>query len=154
MGHAGARDDGRPVEVDGRTRQAGRSAVPEQDGHEGDAHCIEQPRLEADLKLILRATAQELSDPRIDGPLRAPTVDIELDPELAAPYAERLDGPMKELQRERLRGAQRVGELAEDLDLDLAIEVLWGPMQNRWLMHSGPLTPATRTRWSSSPSPA
>ena len=97
--------------------------------------------VEADLKRVLRATAQELSDPRIEGPLRALSVEIELDPELAALYAERLDTPMKDLKRERLKSAQRTGELAQDLDLDLAIELLWGPIQNRWLMRSGPLTP-------------
>ena len=96
--------------------------------------------LEADLKLILRATVAELNDPRYEEPMRALSTEIAHDPALAAAYAERLDGPLKQLKKERLRSAQRDGQLAEDLDLDVAIEMVWGPLLNRWLQRSGPLT--------------
>ena len=96
--------------------------------------------LEADLKLILRATVAELNDPRYEEPMRALSTEIAHDPALAAAYAERLDGPLKQLKKERLRSAQRDGQLAEDLDLDVAIEMVWGPLLNRWLHRSGPLT--------------
>ena len=97
--------------------------------------------LEADLKLVLRATVAELNDPRYDEPMRALSTEIAHDPALAAAYAERLDGPLKQLKKERLRSAQRDGQLAEDLDLDVAIEMVWGPLLNRWLHRSGPVTP-------------
>jgi AcrR family transcriptional regulator len=97
--------------------------------------------LEADLKAVMRATVDELNDPVYDGPLRALSAEILHDAELAAEYAERLDGPMKQLKKARLRSAQRAGQLPEDLDLDVAIELLWGPLRNRWLERSGPLTP-------------
>lgn len=97
--------------------------------------------LEADLKAVLRATVAELNDPRYDEPMRALNTEILHDPALAAAYAERLDGPMKELKKQRLRSAQRAGQLSGDLDLDVAIEMLWGPLLNRWLQRSGPLTP-------------
>ena len=29
-----------------------------------------------------------------------------------------------------------------DLDLDIASEMLWGPLRTRWLQRDGPLTPA------------
>lgn len=96
--------------------------------------------LEADLKAVLRATVDELNDPRYDEPMRALATEILHDPDLAAAYAERLDGPMKELKKERLRSAQRAGELPADLDLDLAVEMLWGPLRTRWFERSGPLT--------------
>jgi AcrR family transcriptional regulator len=96
--------------------------------------------LEADLKTVLRETVTELNDPRYDTPMRALTTEILHDPALAEDYAERLDGPMKELKRERLRSAQRAGQLPEDLDLDVAVEMLWGPLLSRWLLRSGPLT--------------
>ncbi|GAB3885908.1 hypothetical protein GCM10027612_22100 [Microbispora bryophytorum subsp. camponoti] len=73
--------------------------------------------------------------------MRALSTEILHDPALAAAYAERLDGPMKELKKQRLRSAQRAGQLSGDLDLDVAIEMLWGPLLNRWLQRSGPLTP-------------
>lgn len=97
--------------------------------------------LEADLKLVLRATVAELNEPRYDEPMRALSAEIANDPALAASYAERLDGPLKRLKMERLRSAQRAGQLAEDLDLDVAVEMVWGPLLSRWLHRSGPLTP-------------
>ncbi|WP_433387419.1 TetR/AcrR family transcriptional regulator [Micromonospora sp. KLBMP9576] len=96
--------------------------------------------LEADLKLVLRSTVTELHDRRYDEPMRALNIEILNDPALAASYAERLDAPMKELKKQRLRSAQRAGQLRTDLDLDLAVELLWGPLLNRWLTRSGPLT--------------
>ncbi|GAA3392403.1 TetR/AcrR family transcriptional regulator [Cryptosporangium minutisporangium] len=96
--------------------------------------------LEADLKTVLRATVAELTDPRYDEPMRALATEIAHDPELAAAYLERLDAPLKELKRQRLRSAQRAGQLADDLDLDVAMDLIWGPLLNRWLQRTGPLT--------------
>ncbi|MEV4813908.1 TetR/AcrR family transcriptional regulator [Micromonospora avicenniae] len=96
--------------------------------------------LEADLTAVLRATVAELNDPRYDQPMRALATEITHDPDLAAAYAERLDGPLKEAKRQRLRSAQRAGQLIEDLDLDVAVEMIWGPVLNRWLQRTGPLT--------------
>ncbi|MFF5204683.1 TetR/AcrR family transcriptional regulator [Streptosporangium sp. NPDC000396] len=111
------------------------------EGPAGDAGLPDTGDLEADLKVVLRATVAELNDPRYDEPMRALATEIAHDPELAAAYAERLDGPMKELKKRRLRDAQQAGQLAEDLDLDVAVEMVWGPLFNRWLQRSGPLTP-------------
>ena len=96
--------------------------------------------LEADLKLVLRATVEELNDPRYDQPMRALHTEVVLDPALAADYAARLDGPMRELKKDRLRAAQRAGQLAPDVDLEVAVDLLWGPILNRWLQRTGPLT--------------
>ncbi|TYB91324.1 TetR/AcrR family transcriptional regulator [Micromonospora sp. WP24] len=96
--------------------------------------------LEADLTAVLHATIEELNDPRYDQPMRALATEIAHDPELAAAYAERLNGPLKEAKRRRLRSAQQAGQLAEDLDLDVAVELIWGPVLNRWLQRIGPLT--------------
>ncbi|WP_173142336.1 TetR/AcrR family transcriptional regulator [Kibdelosporangium persicum] len=97
--------------------------------------------LAADMKLILRATVNELNDPRYDLPMRALHTEIVLDPALAADYAKRLDEPLRELKKNRLRSAQRAGQVAEDVDLDVAVDMLFGPILNRWLQRSGPLTP-------------
>ncbi|SDK73556.1 transcriptional repressor C-terminal [Nonomuraea maritima] len=78
--------------------------------------------LEAELKTVLRATITELNDPRYDEPMRALNTEITHDPALAALYAERLDRPMRELKKQRLRSAQRAGQLAEDVDLDVAVD--------------------------------
>ncbi|MGW4497818.1 TetR/AcrR family transcriptional regulator [Micromonospora sp. NPDC004336] len=97
--------------------------------------------LAADLKLVLRATVAELNEPRYDLPMRALHTEVVHDPALAADYAERLDGPMREIKKARLRAAQRAGQLAEDVDLDVAVDLLFGPVLNRWLQRTGPLTP-------------
>ncbi|GLX93965.1 TetR/AcrR family transcriptional regulator [Herbidospora sp. NBRC 101105] len=98
--------------------------------------------LEADLKTVLRATVDELNDPRYSEPMRALAVEILLDPALAADFAERLDEPVRELKRRRLRRAQAAGQLAADADLDVAVDLIWGPLRTRWLYREGPLTTA------------
>ncbi|MFD7027372.1 TetR/AcrR family transcriptional regulator [Streptomyces sp. NPDC059917] len=97
--------------------------------------------LAADLKAVLRETLAELQDPRIAEPMRALTIEVAGDPELAARYAEHLDEPVRALKRRRLEAAQQAGQLAPGIDLDLAIDAIWGPLLNRWLLRTGPLTP-------------
>ena len=97
--------------------------------------------LEADLKTVMRATVAEFADPAFEAPIRALNMEIIGDPTLAALYREKLAGPVDEAKKERLRNAQRAGQLAADADLDLVLEVLYAPLYQRWLLRSGPLTP-------------
>jgi AcrR family transcriptional regulator len=108
-----------------------------------DAEAAELPDtgdLEADLKAVLRATVDELNEPRYSEPMRALAVEILVDPVLAADYTERVDRPMKELKLRRLRKAREVGQLDVAIDLDVAVELMWGPLRSRWLYREGPLT--------------
>ncbi|MEU0567689.1 TetR/AcrR family transcriptional regulator [Nonomuraea sp. NPDC005983] len=120
--------------------------LSQEDGPEGDgeqlAELPDTGDLEADLKTVLRATVIELNDPRYSEPMRALAVETLLDPALAADFAERLDEPVKELKRRRLRSAQRAGQLSPDVDLDVAIDLIWGTLRGRWLHREGPLTAA------------
>ncbi|MFJ5546537.1 TetR/AcrR family transcriptional regulator [Streptomyces sp. NPDC093225] len=114
------------------------------EGGEGEAETAGLPDtgdLAADLKTVLRATLAELADPRIAEPMRALTIEVAGDPELAARYAESLDEPVREIKRRRLRAARDAGQLAADVDLDVAIDGIWGPLLNRWLLRTGPLNP-------------
>ena len=112
------------------------------ENQEGDVMSLpDTVELESDLKLILRATVDQLNDPRYDQPMRALSTEILHDQELAAIHAELLDRPMTELRQERLRSAQRTGELPAELDLALALDVIWGPLFHRWALRTGPLTP-------------
>ncbi|MFD1540910.1 TetR/AcrR family transcriptional regulator [Nonomuraea guangzhouensis] len=97
--------------------------------------------IEADLKTVMRATVAEFADPGFEAPIRALNSEIINDPELAAQYREKLAGPVDEAKKARLRSAQRAGQLAADADLDLALELLYAPLYQRWLHRSGPLTP-------------
>jgi AcrR family transcriptional regulator len=97
--------------------------------------------LEADLKTVMRATVAEFADPAFEAPVRALNLEIIGDPALAALYREKLAAPVDEAKKERLRSAQRAGQLAPGADLDLVLEVLYAPLHQRWLHRSGPLTP-------------
>ncbi|MBT2232012.1 TetR-like C-terminal domain-containing protein [Nonomuraea sp. NEAU-A123] len=97
--------------------------------------------IEADLKTVMRATVAEFADPGFEAPIRALNSEIINDPELAAQYREKLAGPVDEAKKARLRSAQRAGQFAADADLDLALELLYAPLYQRWLHRSGPLTP-------------
>ncbi|WP_433475220.1 TetR/AcrR family transcriptional regulator [Spirillospora sp. CA-142024] len=97
--------------------------------------------IEADLKTVMRATVAEFADPAFEAPVRALNLEIIGDPALAALYREKLAGPVDAAKKERLRSAQRAGQLAGGADLDLVLEVLYAPLHQRWLHRSGPLTP-------------
>ncbi|MFI0451504.1 TetR/AcrR family transcriptional regulator [Actinomadura sp. 6N118] len=96
--------------------------------------------IEADLKLVMRATAAEFADPGFEKPIRALNAEIVNDPDLAAQYREKLARPVDDAKKARLRSAQQAGQLAADADLDLVLEVLYAPLFQRWLHRTGPLT--------------
>jgi len=95
--------------------------------------------IERDLKTVLRATVAELRDERYDLPMRALNTEMMHDPELARTYTERLEEPMRDMKKSRLRKAVEDGQLS-DVDLDVAVDVIWGPITVRWMNRSGPLT--------------
>ncbi|MER6170224.1 TetR/AcrR family transcriptional regulator [Streptosporangium sp. NPDC001681] len=97
--------------------------------------------IEADLKVVMRATVAEFADPDFEAPIRALNTEIINDPDLAAQYREKLADPVDEAKKARLRSAQRAGQIAADADLDLVLELLYAPLYQRWLHRSGPLTP-------------
>ena len=95
--------------------------------------------LEADLKLVLRETAREFSDPAFEAPIRALNIELIGDPALAELYREKMEAPVVAAKKRRLRSAQDAGQLPADADLDLLLELLYAPFTQRWLMRSGPL---------------
>lgn len=112
------------------------------EGAEGAPSLPDTGDLKADLTLVLRATVVELNDSRLGEPMRALATEVAHDPDLAVAYHERLDAPLVEAKKRRLRSAQEAGELASDLDLDVAVDLIWGPVLSRWLQRSGPLDDA------------
>ncbi|MEU9831903.1 TetR/AcrR family transcriptional regulator [Streptosporangium sp. NPDC048047] len=109
-------------------------------GPEQDMALPDTGDLEADLKTVMRATVAEFADPAFERPIRALNTEIINDPALTAMYLEKLAGPVDEAKKARLRSAQRAGQLAAGADLDLALELLYAPLYQRWLLRSGPLT--------------
>ncbi|MFH9211851.1 TetR/AcrR family transcriptional regulator [Streptomyces globisporus] len=126
---------------------AGRSA--EGAGSGGEAQSDEAAQgipdtgdLVADLKLVLRATVDELNDPVLEAPTRALTAEGIVDGKLGAEFVHRLLDPQLALYVTRLRAAQEAGDVRAGVDPRIALELLIGPLMHRWLLRTLPLTHA------------
>ncbi|UUN26579.1 TetR/AcrR family transcriptional regulator [Streptomyces sp. FIT100] len=96
--------------------------------------------LEADLKLVLRATVDELNSPVYDAPARALAAESVSDPALAAQFVERLLEPSLQLYVRRLDAARAAGHVRAGIDPRIALELFVGPLAHRWLLRTLPLT--------------
>ncbi|MEV0023393.1 TetR/AcrR family transcriptional regulator [Streptomyces atroolivaceus] len=111
-------------------------------GADGDYGIPDTGDLEADLKLVLRATVDELNDPAAEAPTRALAAEGIIDPALGAQFVENLLDPQLQLYVTRLRAAQEAGEVRADVDPRVALELLIAPLTHRWLLRTLPLTHA------------
>ncbi|MFF5896248.1 TetR/AcrR family transcriptional regulator [Streptomyces argenteolus] len=98
--------------------------------------------LAADLKLVLRATVDELNDAATEAPMRALAAEGIVDPALGAQFVENLLEPQLQLYVTRLRAAQDAGQVRADIDPRVALELLIAPLTHRWLLRTLPLTHA------------
>jgi AcrR family transcriptional regulator len=96
--------------------------------------------LAADLKAVLRATVDELRDPRFEAPSRALAAEGLVDPELGRLLVAKLLEPSLQLYVDRLRAAQRAGQLRPDIDPRIALELFVSPLAQRWLQHTAPFS--------------
>lgn len=96
--------------------------------------------LTADLKFVLRATADEFNDPAFQAPYRALAVAGANDEGLSRTFVARLLEPGIRVYVDRLRAAQEAGEVAADVDVRIAAEMVLSPFSQRWLMRTGELT--------------
>ena len=109
-------------------------------GAEGDLAFPDSGDLEADLRLALGSMVDSLADPVFERRYRALLTAIQDDPGLAAALLERLLKPWLAATTQRLRAAQRAGQLGNDVDLEVATELLYGPVYYRWLLRTGPIS--------------
>ncbi|MFJ2866150.1 TetR/AcrR family transcriptional regulator [Kitasatospora sp. NPDC087314] len=114
--------------------------------HEGGLALPDTGNLATDLRTVLRASSDELTDPSADRTYRALSAEILNDPALHAEYRTRLLDPLLEITRDRLRSAREAGQIAPDTDLDLAVELVYGPLHYRWQYRLGPLSHAHADR--------
>ncbi|EKX63488.1 TetR/AcrR family transcriptional regulator [Streptomyces ipomoeae] len=96
--------------------------------------------LAADLKYVLRATVDELLDPKFEAPFRALAAAGLVDEKLSGEFVERLLEPQLQFYVRRLRSAQDSGQMRPDLDPRIALELFVAPLAQRWLQRSGPIT--------------
>ncbi|MFJ9036133.1 TetR/AcrR family transcriptional regulator [Streptomyces sp. NPDC102406] len=95
--------------------------------------------LETDLKLVLRATIDELKDPRFEAPARALAAEGVANHEFAEEFITRLLMPGLDLYTDRLRAAQEAGDIRAEVDPTVARDLFVSPLAQRWLQYTGPL---------------
>ncbi|MGW6400869.1 TetR/AcrR family transcriptional regulator [Streptomyces sp. NPDC055134] len=98
--------------------------------------------IETDLKVVLRATVDELLDPRYDAPARALAAEGVANPAFGEEFVGRLLLPSLELYVRRLRAAQDAGQIRADVDPYIARDLFSAPLAQRWLQGTGPLNHA------------
>jgi AcrR family transcriptional regulator len=96
--------------------------------------------LAADLKAVLRATVDELKDPRFEAPSRALAAEGVVDERLGRQFVAKLLEPSLQLYVDRLRSAQEAGDVRPDIDPRIALELFVSPLAQRWLQYSGPIS--------------
>ncbi|CAL9541014.1 hypothetical protein SUDANB6_04259 [Streptomyces sp. enrichment culture] len=125
---------------DQAARAAERSA-----GRAGDPQAYAIPDtgdLAADLKAVLRATVDELRDPRFEAPSRALAAEGVVNEELGRVFVAKLLEPSLQLYVDRLRSAQEAGQVRPDIDPRIALELFVSPLAQRWLQHTAPISHA------------
>ncbi|WP_137989596.1 TetR/AcrR family transcriptional regulator [Streptomyces vilmorinianum] len=111
-------------------------------GGDAESEIPDTGDLAADLKYVLRATVDELNDPTYDGPSRALAAEGIVNPELGAQFVERLLEPQLQHYVRRIEAAQAAGDIDPAVDPRIALELLVGPLNHRWLLRTKPLTHA------------
>ncbi|MGW3986438.1 TetR/AcrR family transcriptional regulator [Streptomyces sp. NPDC004830] len=96
----------------------------------------------ADLKAVLRATVDELRDPRFEAPSRALAAEGVVNEQLGRELVAKLLQPSLDLYIGRLRAAQDAGQIRDDVDPRIALEFFVSPLAQRWLQHTGPISHA------------
>jgi AcrR family transcriptional regulator len=98
--------------------------------------------IRADLREQFLRSSRALSTPPIGPIYRAVIAEVQAGPELRATLHERFLATVEQRTVNRLKLAQRDGELNPDVDLAIAAEVLAGTLYYRWLLTSRPIDEA------------
>ena len=97
--------------------------------------------LVADLKAQITAVIDLGQDPVFGPSFRALVAESQHDQTLAIQLLERIFLPRIAAGKTRLRAGQDAGHLAPDVDLDIAIDLLYGGFYHRYLLRVAPLDP-------------
>ncbi|WP_159766993.1 TetR/AcrR family transcriptional regulator [Streptomyces sp. HM190] len=116
------------------------AAGPEVLGEEARYEIPDTGDLEADLKAVLRATVDELLDPKFEIPSRALAAEGVVNRQLGTEFVAKLLEPQLQLYVKRLRAAQEQGAVCPDIDPRIALELFVSPLAQRWLQHTGPIS--------------
>ena len=95
--------------------------------------------LRADLRAQLGATIGLFGDPHIGPHLAALAAEANADPRLSGLFLTKVFTPNRAAARARFELAQEQGQMRTDLDLDTAVDMVFGPIWFRLLLGTGPL---------------
>jgi AcrR family transcriptional regulator len=109
-------------------------------GEPGDHALPDTGDLAADLRLVLRATVDELLDPRFEVPSRALAAEGVVNEEMGRAVVTRLLEPSLQLYVDRLRAAQDAGDVRPEIDPRIALELFVSPLAQRWLQRTAPIS--------------
>ena len=126
--------------IDLSAQAAEAAARPEVVGEHAEYDIPDTGDLEADLKLVLRATVDELLDPKFEKPSRALAAEGVVDRQLGTEVVSKLLEPQLQLYVKRLRSAQDQGAVRSGIDPRIALELFVSPLAQRWLQYTGPIT--------------
>ncbi|MER6343774.1 TetR/AcrR family transcriptional regulator [Streptomyces sp. NPDC001595] len=107
---------------------------------EGEYAIPDTGDLAADLKGVLRATVDELLDPRFEVPSRALAAEGVVNEEMGRVFVTKLLEPSLQLYVDRLRAAQDSGDVRPEVDPRIALELFVSPLAQRWLQRTGPIS--------------
>jgi AcrR family transcriptional regulator len=96
--------------------------------------------LAADLKAQIKAVIDLGDDPFFGPSFRALVADSQHDTALSTQLLDRIFLPRIAACKQRLRRGQEAGQLAPDVDLDLAVDLFYGGFYHRYLLRVAPLT--------------
>ncbi|MEE1766290.1 MULTISPECIES: TetR/AcrR family transcriptional regulator [unclassified Streptomyces] len=126
--------------LDLSAQAADAAARPEVIGERAEYEIPDTGDLEADLKAVLRATVDELLDPKFEIPSRALAAEGVINRELGVEFVGKLLEPQLQLYVKRLRAAQEQGAVRPDIDPRIALELFVSPLAQRWLQYTGPIS--------------
>jgi AcrR family transcriptional regulator len=100
----------------------------------------ETGNLRDDLLARFRPWVRQLSSKPFARVVAGLVAEAQTDPEFAELYREHFIRPRRDATRELLDQARNRGEIAEDTDLELTLDLLYGPIYHRLLQGHAPLT--------------
>jgi AcrR family transcriptional regulator len=111
------------------------------DSTEAEIHVPTGPSPEDDMIERIRRTIGLFRGPKADV-FRSLIGQAQFDPELKEAYRRHLLGPRRASLRGAIERCIAAGMLRPDLDIDLAIDLLYGPLYQRLLLGHGPIDDA------------
>ncbi|WP_037669221.1 TetR/AcrR family transcriptional regulator [Streptomyces griseus] len=94
----------------------------------------------ADIKAVLRATVDQLTDPRFEAPSRALAAEGVVNEQVGREFMAKLMEPSLQLYVDRLHSAQEAGQVRPEIDPRIALEFFISPLAQRWLQYTGPIS--------------